>query len=146
MTILDTAVSGSTTAVSATYTAFAALIGRLLISPIFLLSGIGKITGSETYLGYISAFGLPFPVLALIGAIVLEIAGGLALMLGYQMRLVGLVLAVFSLATALIFHSDFADQSQFLHFWKNAAMAGGLLQLAAFGTGTLSLDGLRSSR
>lgn len=146
MNALNTTVSRNSASLSATYGAIAALSGRLLISPIFLLSGIGKITGSATYLGYISAFGLPFPVVALLGAITLEIAGSIALILGYQTRLVGLILALFSLATALVFHSNFSDQNEFLHFWKNVAMAGGLLQLAAFGAGMISLDGLRSGR
>ncbi|MDS7598480.1 DoxX family protein [Agrobacterium tumefaciens] len=131
---------------SETYFAFSALAGRLLLSPIFILSGFGKITGSETYLGYIAAFGLPFPVICLVGAIALELLGGLALALGYHTRIVGLALALFSLFTALVFHSDFSDQNQFLHFWKNAAMAGGLLEITAFGAGVFSLDGMRHRR
>lgn len=142
MSILNTATYGQTLAVSTTYTSMVALAGRLLISPIFLMSGIGKITGAETYLGYISAFGMPFPVVALLSAIAIEILGGLALIIGYQTRIIGLGLAVFSLITALVFHIDFTDQNQFLHFWKNTAMAGGLLQLAAFGAGIFSLDTL----
>ncbi|WP_312948470.1 DoxX family protein [Agrobacterium sp.] len=125
------------------YFAFSALAGRLLLSPIFILSGIGKITGSETYLGYIGAFGLPFPMLCLLGAIALELGGGLALAFGYHTRIVGLALALFSLFTALVFHNGFSDQNQFLHFWKNAAMAGGLLQVTAFGAGVFSLDRMR---
>lgn len=117
-----------------------ALIGRFLIAPIFLLSGVGKITGSATYLGYIEAFGLPFPMLALAAAIVIEIVGGALLIAGYRTRAVALILALFSLATAAIFHSNFGDQNEFIHFWKNVAMAGGLLQLLAFGAGRLSLD------
>ncbi len=131
---------------SATYFSFSAMVGRLLLSPIFLLSGIGKITASETYLGYIAAFGLPLPVICLLGAISLELGGGLALALGYHTRIVGLTLALFSLFTAFVFHSNFSDQNQFLHFWKNAAMAGGLLQLTAFGAGFFSLDSLRLKR
>ncbi|WP_276117967.1 DoxX family protein [Pararhizobium qamdonense] len=141
---MGTVSTASNRDMAANYTALAALVGRLLISPIFITSGIGKITNSESYLGYIAASGLPFPVIALVGAIVLEIGGGAAIALGYQTRFVGLILALFSLLTALVFHSDFSDQNQFLHFWKNAAMAGGLLQLAAFGAGVASLDGRRS--
>jgi len=131
-------------AASAGYSAIAALSGRILISPIFLMSGIAKITDPESYLGYISAFGLPLPIAALIFAIVLEIAGGFALIAGYKTRLVGLVLALFSLATALVFHSDFSNQNEFLHFWKNVAMAGGLLQIVAFGSGRFGRDGYRA--
>jgi putative oxidoreductase len=121
--------------------ALAALGGRALLAPIFLLSGIGKISDVTMYLGYIKAFGLPFPAVALAGAVALEMLGGLALLLGYRTRLIGTMLALFSIATALIFHEDLGNSDQFLHFWKNLAMAGGLLQLAAFGGGKLSIDG-----
>lgn len=119
---------------------FAALGGRLMVAPIFLLSGVGKIADPTMYLGYIQAFGMPLPALALAGSIAVEILGGLALLLGYRTRLTGGLLAVFSVTTALVFHSNFADNNEFLHFWKNLAMAGGLLQIAAFGGGQLSLD------
>jgi len=122
------------------FPSLAALTGRLLIAPIFLMSGVGKITGAATYLGYIQAFGLPFPELALVSAIVIELLGGLMLVAGYRVRAAASVLAVFSLATALVFHSNFGDQNEFLHFWKNAAMAGGLFQIAALGAGRFGLD------
>lgn len=126
------------------YSAAFALAGRLLIAPIFLLSGVGKITASATYLAYIGSTGIPYPVVALWLAILLEVVGGLALIVGYGTRLVGGTLAVFCLTTAAVFHNDLADQNQFLHFWKNLAMAGGLLQLAAFGAGPMSLDNRRT--
>jgi putative oxidoreductase len=73
-------------------------------------------------------------------AVAVELGGGLLLVAGYQARLVAIVLALFSLATALSFHSNFAEQNQMIHFLKNVMMAGGLLQIAAFGAGALSLD------
>ncbi|MCM2458206.1 DoxX family protein [Rhizobium sp. CG4] len=126
--------------------AISALVGRFLLSPIFVLSGIGKVTSHETYLSYIAAFGMPFPVIWLIGAIAIELGGGLALAIGFKTRTAALILALFSLFTALVFHNDFSDQNQFLHFWKNIAIAGGLLQATAFGAGIFSLDGFSTRR
>jgi putative oxidoreductase len=116
------------------------LVGRILLAAIFVLSGVGKIFAAEATLGYITAAGLPFPQLALLGAVALEIGGGLALAVGYQTRLAALALAVFSVIAALIFHGAIGDQNQFIHLLKNFAIAGGLLQVVAFGAGTLSLD------
>jgi putative oxidoreductase len=72
---------------------------------------------------------------------VVELGGGILLVLGYQARLAALVLAVFTLASALGFHTNFADQNQMIHFMKNLAMTGGFLQIVAFGAGAFSLDG-----
>lgn len=118
-------------------------VGRILISLIFLLSGISKISAPAMTIGYIEAVGLPLPILAFGTAIVIEIIGGIALVLGYQTRFVAAALALFSVVTALGFHSDLADQNQFVHFFKNIAMAGGLLNVVALGGGKLSLDGWR---
>ena len=122
---------------------YAALAGRVLLAAIFVLSGFSKVADPASALGYIGSVGLPFPQLALAGAILVELVGGLALILGYRTRLVAIALAIFSLATAAVFHSALADQNQFIHFFKNIAMAGGLLQVAAFGAGSISLDGRR---
>ena len=117
--------------------------GRVLISLIFLLSGLSKLSAPAMTIGYIESVGLPFPTLAFGVALVVEIIGGAALVLGYQTRLVAAVLAVFSVATAVSFHNDLADLNQFIHFFKNIAMAGGLLNVIAFGGGKLSIDGWR---
>jgi putative oxidoreductase len=119
------------------------LIGRILVSAIFLISGLGKIAAPAGMIGYIKSAGLPLPLLAFAIAVVVEIGGGLALIAGYRTRLVAAVMAAFCVATALGFHSDFADQNQFVHFFKNMAMTGGLLQIVAFGAGRFSLDGRR---
>ncbi len=116
------------------------LVGRVLLAAIFVLSGVGKISSADATQGYIASVGLPFPQLAFLGAVLIEIGGGLLLAVGYKTRLAAIVLAVFSVATALIFHSAIGDQNQFIHLLKNFAIAGGLLQVAAFGAGTLSLD------
>lgn len=123
--------------------ASAALLGRLLLSAIFILSGLSKLAAPAMMIGYIGSVGLPFPPLALALAVIVEIAGGVALILGYRARLVASVLALFSVVTALAFHNALADQNQFIHFFKNLAMAGGLLQVVAFGAGRFSLDARR---
>jgi putative oxidoreductase len=128
-----------------TNSAFLPLAGRILMAAIFVMSGIGKIANPSGTLGYINAMGLPFPELALAGAIGIEVVGGLLLIAGLYTRPVALALAAFSIVTGLVFHSAIADQNQMIHLMKNLAMAGGLLQIAAFGAGSLSLDARRSS-
>lgn len=120
-------------------------LGRVGLALIFLLSGIGKLTAPEATQGYIASMGLPFPQGAYWAAVLVELLGGVALALGLRAHVVAAVLAVFSVATALVFHAQFADQNQMIHFLKNIAMAGGLLQVVAFGGGSFSLDGLRRS-
>jgi putative oxidoreductase len=124
--------------------AIAPFFGRILLSAIFLLAGASKLASPSATMGYISAVGLPFPALGLAVALVVEIGGGLALVAGYRTRLVAAILAVFSVATALAFHRNLADQDMFIHFFKNIAIAGGLLQVVAFGAGRLSLDASRA--
>lgn len=120
--------------------AVASLGGRILLSAIFLISGFGKIAAPAGMIEYIAAAGLPFPQVAYGIAVVIEIVGGLALITGYRTRFVAAALAVFCLATAFGFHNQLADQNQFVHFFKNIAIAGGLLQIAAFGAGRFSVD------
>ncbi|CDO36140.1 DoxX family protein [Novosphingobium sp. KN65.2] len=117
-----------------------ALVGRIAIAVIFILAGISKITDPAGTIGYIASVGLPFPTLGLVGAILVEVVGSIALIVGYRTRAVALLLAVFSVVTALIFHNQLGDQMQFLNFFKNIAIAGGLLNVAALGGGRLSLD------
>ena len=126
-----------------TNASYLAAAGRVLIAAIFLMSGFSKAADPASALGYIDSAGLPFPALALAGAIAIELLGGLALVVGYRTRLIATVLALFSLVTAFTFHANLADQSQFINFFKNVAMAGGLLQIVAFGGGSLSLDNRR---
>jgi putative oxidoreductase len=114
--------------------------GRLLIGLPFAMSGLGKLAAFGPTTAMIAAAGLPVPPLAYLVAVVLELGGGVLLVAGYQVRLVALALAVFSVAAGVAFHSNFADQNQMIHFLKNVMMAGGLLQIAAFGAGAISLD------
>lgn len=108
---------------------FSNLAGRVLIAQIFLMAGINKIGGYAGTQGYMEAMGVPGSLLPLV--IVLEIGGALALIAGWQTRLVSLALAGFSILSAVIFHADFADQTTMIMFMKNFAIAGGLLVLAA---------------
>ena len=128
------------TAANDTSFLIAPFIGRALMAAIFLLSGFSKLTDPAGTLGYIQSAGLPFPEAALGVAILVELVGGVALMLGYRTKLVAATLAAFTLVAAFGFHLQLADQNQFIHFFKNVAMAGGLLQIVAFGAGRLSLD------
>jgi putative oxidoreductase len=125
----------NTPAVSATL----AIASRLMASAIFLGAGISKLgAGYAGTQGYMASMGVPGGLLPLV--IALELGGGIALLLGFQTRLVALLLAGFSIIAGLIFHSG-ADQMQQIMLMKNFAMAGGLLAFTQFGAGRLSLDG-----
>ena|SRR5258708_7580644 len=115
--------------------------GRILIAALFLISGLGKIAAPAMTQRFIASAGLPFPLLALLVAIVIEVGGGILLILGYQSRIAASVMAVFTVAAALGFHHDFGDQNAMAHFLKNISITGGLLQIAAFGAGSFSIDG-----
>ena len=121
-------------------------IGRILMATIFILSGLGKIGAPAATQGYITAMGMPAPMLAFLGAVVVELGGGLLLLLGYRTKLVAAALAIFSVVTAFIFHHNLADQNQMIHFLKNFAMAGGLLQFVAYGAGRIALDNTAAAR
>lgn len=140
---MNTITSAAPSATEARIVRALPLVGRVLIAAIFILSGLSKLAAPAATMAYIASVGLPFPAVALAGAVVVEVIGGLVLISGYRLRTVATILAVFSLVTALFFHNNFADQNQFIHFFKNIAMAGGLLQIAAFGAGRLSLDARR---
>ena len=121
-------------------TSYLAFAGRLLIGVPFAMSGLSKLAAYGATTAMIGAVGLPVPPLAFAVAVAVELGGGLLLIAGFETRIVAIALAVFSLATALSFHSNFADQNQMIHFLKNVMMAGGLLQVVAFGAGYFSID------
>ena len=112
--------------------------GRVFLASLFLLSGLGKIGAYTATAGYMSSQGVPGWLLPLV--IATEIGGGLAIALGWKTRIAAFLLAGFTLVSALIFHTHFADQNQMINFWKNVAIAGGFLQLVVNGAGPLSLD------
>jgi putative oxidoreductase len=115
------------------------LAGRLLLASLFLLEGWSKLRGYEAAAAYMQRFAVPAALLPLV--IALELGGGLLLALGWQSRCAALALAGFSLVAALLFHANFADRGQVLHFEKDLAIAGGLLLLAAFGPGRYAIGG-----
>jgi putative oxidoreductase len=121
------------------------LTGRILIALIFVLSGFGKVTGFEGTVGYIAGKGLPLPQLFAIGAIIIELGGGLMLVFGWRARWAAAALLVFTAFAALIFHNFWAvppdqAQNQMIHFMKNISMMGGLLYVLVHGSGPLSLS------
>lgn len=121
------------------------VLGRIGVAALFLPSGIIKLMDPAATMAQIKAASMPLPIVAYGIAICIEIAGSVLLVLGYRTRLVAMVFVLYSLATALSFHTNFANQQQFYSFWKNIAIAGGFLQIIAFGAGGLSLDARRSA-
>jgi putative oxidoreductase len=123
---------------------FLPLVGRILIGLPFLVSGLGKLAAFGSTTAYISSVGLPLAPLGWAIAVAFEFGGGLLLILGFRVREVASGLALFTLATAIFFHHDFADRNQMIHFFKNIMIIGGFLQIAHFGAGRYSLDAWRS--
>lgn len=117
---------------------YAHLIGRIFLAAIFLIAGAGKIADPAGTMGYMQAMGVPtvlfWPTVAL------ELMGGLAIVVGFQTKLVAYLLAAFCLIAALIFHRNFGDQMQMIMFLKDIAIAGGFLLLASSGATALSID------
>lgn len=116
------------------------LVARILISAIFLMSGMGKIMDPAGTQGYMAAHGMPFTGLLLLGAIVFELAGGLSVLAGFKARWGAVVLLVFLIPTTLIFHTAFSERLQVIMFMKNLAIMGALLMVAYFGAGPVSID------
>src|SRR6266542_3083072 len=116
------------------------LLGRILLGAIFVLSGLHKVMDPQGTQQYMAAMGMPWTPFFLVGAIILELAGGISLMLGAWTRIGTAALLVLMIPTTLIFHTHFADQNQFIHFLKNLSMMGGLVYVWTFGPGRLSLD------
>jgi len=120
------------------------LTARILLAIIFILAGAMKFADLGGTAGYIGSVGLPFPALLAPLSAVFEVAGGLAILAGFQTRGVAYLLALFCLVTGALFHFDPANQMQFTMFLKNVAMAGGFLALAHAGAGEYSIDQRRS--
>ena len=114
------------------------LAGRILMAVLFVPAGYSKITGYSGTAGYMESIGVPGILLPLV--IIVELLGGLAILLGWQTRIAAFLLAGFCLVAALLFHFQPADQIQMILFTKNLAIAGGLLFLVANGAGAYSLD------
>jgi len=117
-----------------------ALLGRLVMSFIFIHAGIGKAMNPGGSVALFAKLGLPMPGAAYAVALVIEIGIGVLFLLGYRARFTALILAGWCVATAFAAHYHPSDANSMIHFWKNVAMAGGFLQIVAFGAGRLSLD------
>ena len=120
-----------------------ALIGRILLSFIFILSGFGKLAAIGGTAGYFGSLGIPAPTAVAVLAGLVELLGGLAVLIGFKTRIAAYALAAFSVGSALIAHTDWSDMMQMISFQKNMALAGGFLVLAAFGPGSISVDARR---
>jgi len=114
------------------------LVARIFLGHIFLLAGLSKVGAYEGTQGYMDAMGIPGMLLPLV--ILLEVAGGLSIIVGWKTRWASYALAAFSVVAAVIFHNNFGDQMQMILFMKNIAIAGGFLLLAVHGAGAYSLD------
>lgn len=128
----------------------AALVGRILLAAIFILSGWGKIGGFDGTVGYIASKGLPLPQVGAAIAIVVELVGGILLVVGFKARWAALAILVFLIPTTFIFHAFWAVppeqvMTQQTAFMKNLAIMGGMLMVWAFGPGRLALDGASQS-
>lgn len=123
----------------------AALLGRVLLALIFVISGFGKITGFDGTVAYMAAKGMPMPQVALVGAIAIEFIGGLMLVVGWKTRWAALAIFLFLIPTTIIFHNPAGlppaeAQAQMINLLKNVSIMGGMLLLAVFGRGAWSLD------
>jgi putative oxidoreductase len=121
----------------------AILVGRILLAAMFVLAGFAKLTDIAGTAGWFGSIGLPAPTVVAVLVGLLELVGGLAIVIGYKTRIAALALAVFAIGATLIAHTNFADMIQFLIFQKNFAVVGGLLVLAFVGPGALSVDARR---
>jgi putative oxidoreductase len=141
---INTSVTGSgTVANPASNASGTVLLGRVLLSVIFLISGFSKLTAIAGTAGYFGSLGLPLPTVTAVVVGLIELLGGLAILIGFKTRIAGWVMAVFTVATALVAHTGWADQMQMINFMKNLGIAGGFLVLASSGAGAYSVDARR---
>lgn len=119
------------------------VLGRVLLSHIFIISGIGKAADPQGTIGYIQSVGAPLPEVAYAIALFVELVLGVALLVGFKARWAAAGIALFTIATAFLFHFNLADQMQQIMFLKNLTITGGLLLVVAFGPGAYSLDNRR---
>jgi putative oxidoreductase len=115
-------------------------LGRLLMSSLFVWAGFGKLMNSTGTAQYFASYHLPLPDVLVWIVIIIELIGGLMILVGFQTRWVALVLALFCLATGLGIHLPVGDQANMINFYKNLVMAGGFLYVVAYGAGAISVD------
>jgi putative oxidoreductase len=139
-------ISGATSVYTAMPRSAAMLFGRIAMAAIFLWGGYGKLMAPTATMAAFVHLGLPAPFLAYLAAVVVELGGGVLILVGGLTRWAAIVLAVWCIATALAAHSNFADRNMEIHFFKNVAMMGGFAYIAAVGAGAFSLDALARRR
>lgn len=127
------------------------LIGRILMSVVFILAGIGKIRGFSGEEMFVASKHLPLPAVALGIAMIVELIGGLAILTGFYTRFAAWIVFLYLIPTTLMFHNFWAmqgadQQNNMVHFEKNLAIMGGLLFLATFGAGRFSIDAARAPK
>lgn len=120
---------------------YAALLGRLLLSSLFIWAGIGKLRAVSGTAQYFGSYHLPAPDILVWIVIIIELIGGLAILVGFKARWVALVLALFCLVTGFYIHLPAGDLPNMINFYKNLSIAGGFLYIFAYGPGILSIDG-----
>jgi putative oxidoreductase len=120
--------------------AWLSVVARVLMAQMFIISGWQKLLGYSGTEGYFASLGIPMASVVTPLVILIELGGGLALLLGFKTRWVAAVIALFTLGAALVAHLDFADQAQAINFMKNLAIAGGLLMFVRYGGGAASID------
>ena len=125
---------------------FIPLLARICLCAIFIQSGIGKIISPQRTIETIASQGIPFANILLILTIIVHLLGAIMVLLGYRSRIGALLLIGFLIPATLIFHTNFAESSQQIAFFKNLGLIGGLLMIVAFGPGKISLDQKRTSR
>ena len=117
------------------------LLARILLAAIFILAGLNKFGSIEGTAGYIASVGLPAGTLLAWLTAIFEVVAGIAILVGFQTRLAAWALAAFCVLSAALFHNQLGDQTQFIMFMKNLAIAGGFLALSVSGPGSLSIEG-----
>jgi putative oxidoreductase len=115
-------------------------LGRLLMSSLFVWAGFGKLMNPSGTAQYFASYHLPVPDVLVWIVIIIELIGGLMILVGFQTRWVALVLAIFCLITGFAIHLPAGDLPNMINFYKNLVMAGGFLYVFAYGAGALSVD------
>ncbi|MGN6537599.1 MAG: DoxX family protein [Mesorhizobium sp.] len=138
-TMSNTAAASGT----ASNSSLAILVGRVLLSILFILAGYSKLTDIAGTAGWFGSIGLPMPTVTTVVVGLVELLGGLAVLIGFKTRIAAIVLALFTLGATAVAHLDFSQAGNALMLQKNLGLTGGFLLLAALGAGAYSIDAKR---
>ena len=128
---------------TASNSSLAILVGRVLLSILFILAGYSKLTAISATAGWFGSIGLPMPTVTTVVVGLVELLGGLAVLIGFKTRIAAIVLALFTLGATAVAHLDFSQAGNALMLQKNLGLTGGFLLLAALGAGAYSIDAKR---